>query len=133
MTNGGANADGPIDYAHCDPSKKPAIIHQPGEATTYSSVFANVLVPVCSSCHHPGTSSPTTFYIEDAVKNYSTLLYEKPSESMFPYVTKGDPTKSLLYLKLTSKAGTQMPLGGTLDQNLIDGVAVWLSQGANNN
>jgi hypothetical protein len=127
------NPDGAIDYAHCDRDKMPQIVHQAGEASTWSSVYSNVLEPMCSSCHHPGTSEPTQFFIEDAAKTYATLLYGRATESQLPFVEKGDPSRSLLYLKLTGQVGTQMPLGGMLDPKLLDGVSLWIAQGANNN
>ena len=53
----GKNADGTIDYAHCDTSAMPMPTRQNGAAATFSSVYANILQPACSSCHRSGTSA----------------------------------------------------------------------------
>lgn len=141
MRPDGSNADGPIDYAACDTSSMPQVKHQGGEAITFASVYANVLSPSCSSCHHSGTAQATTLYMDSLEETYDVLLGIRgsgPSENklMLPYVTKADPTKSYLYLKVTNNpmiTGAKMPLGGDLPQAAIDDLDNWISQGANNN
>jgi hypothetical protein len=140
MKTDGSNADGPIDYAHCDTSQMPQVMHQDGEAITFSSVYASVLSPNCSSCHHSGTTQATTFYMNSLQDTYDVLLGIQgtgPSENKLglPYVTKSDPTKSYLYLKVTGSpliTGAKMPLGGALPQSALDDLNNWISQGANN-
>jgi len=140
MKPDGSNADGPIDYAGCDTSGMPAATAQPGEATTFSSVYATIFASQCSACHHTGTPQPTTLYMDSLQETYDTLLGIRgagPSENMLglPYVTKSDPTKSYLYMKLTGApgiTGARMPLGGELPQTAIDSVGNWIAQGANN-
>jgi hypothetical protein len=140
MKPDGSNADGPIDYAHCDLAHMPAVVHQDGEATTFSSVYAGILAPSCGGpCHHAGNPYGTTLYMPDPRDTYDTLLGVRgggPSEHMLglPYVTRSDPTKSYLYLKLLGSPGIEgekMPLGGALPQASIDAIQTWIAQGAN--
>jgi hypothetical protein len=140
MKPDGSNADGPIDYAHCDTSQMPTPMHQGGEASTFSSVYAGVLQPRCATCHYTGNKMGTTFYMDELQSTYDLLLGIRgsgPSENQLglPYVTKSDPTKSYLYLKITGDpaiTGAKMPLGGELPQSAIDAVQTWIAQGANN-
>jgi hypothetical protein len=141
MRPDGSNADGPIDYAHCDLAHAPSPTHQGGEATTWAAVYETILAPSCGGpCHHGGTTQPTTFFMDGAQATYDVLLGIRgsgPSETkaMLPFVTKNDPESSYLYLKLVGKniEGAQMPLNASLPQSSIDDVANWIAQGANNN
>jgi hypothetical protein len=140
MKPDGSNADVPIDYKGCDISSLPSPTVQDGLATTWSSVYSDVLAPSCAGpCHHLGTIQPTRLYLDDAQVSYDTLLGIRgtgPSESMtLPYVTPDDPTRSFLYLKITGdpSAGSRMPLGGELPQASIDAIGQWIAQGANQN
>jgi len=135
----GSNALEPIDYASCDIDSMPPVVTQEGEASTYSSLYNDVLLARCSSCHKPGAKD-TTLSFADASLTYSTLLGisgSGPSEtSEMPYVTKNDPERSFLFLKISGdpKAGKRMPLGGDpLPDSVIDGVRTWIEQGAYEN
>jgi hypothetical protein len=140
MAQDGSNADGPINYAQCDMQGMPQATHQGGEASTFSSVYSSILVPACAGpCHHSGTSRPTTFYLGDLLSTYDQLVGigagPGPSESTtLPYVTRGDRTKSFLYLKVSGdpSAGAQMPLGGSLSPDQIEAIGAWIDQGGNN-
>jgi hypothetical protein len=142
MKPDGSNADGPIDYAQCSTSTMPTPMHQGGEATTFSEVYTKILDPYCRSCHTQGTREPTTFYLDDLQSAYDTLLGIRgsgPSESALPYVTRSDPSKSYLYLKIVgdpSIKGAKMPLGGSLPTaedgfDAAQAVQTWIAQGAN--
>jgi hypothetical protein len=136
-----SKATAPIDYAHCDLTQMPAVTIQGGEATTYSQIWSSILQPTCSPCHHTGTTYATRLYMDDPLETYDFLMGiagTGPSENTLglPYVTKSDPTKSYLYLKITgdpSITGARMPLGGQLSQSAIDSIATWITQGAYNN
>jgi hypothetical protein len=135
----GGNAMAPIDYTNCDVSKMPQPVAQSGEATTWSSVYANILQSQCVTCHHTGTTYPTTLYMDAPLATYNTFLGidgSGPSETVdagIPYVTPGSPSESYLYLKITGAsgiAGSQMPQGGQLSQAGIDTIYTWIVQGA---
>ncbi|HZS39303.1 MAG TPA: hypothetical protein VFF06_20870, partial [Polyangia bacterium] len=131
----------PIDYAACDTTTMPQVMHQDGEAITFSSVYTNVLQPSCASCHNSHTTQSTTFYMDSLEETYDVLLGIRgngPTENKLglPFVTKSDASKSYLYLKVTgdpSITGAKMPLGGALPQSAIDDLNSWISQGANDN
>jgi hypothetical protein len=140
MKDDASNADGPIDYAHCDTSKIAPITHQTGEAITYSHVYESILRPSCAvPCHTSGTKQPTTFLMDDPGTTYETLLGLQgagPSESKLPFVTRNDPSQSFLYLKVSDKAppsGARMPLSGPLTDSAIAEIQTWIAQGANQN
>lgn len=135
----GSNAEEPIDYEGCDVESIPPIVKQGGEASTYSSFYEDVLLPRCSSCHKAG-SEDTTLWFDDPQLTYSTLLGivgTGPSEtSEMPYITKNDPEKSFLFLKIRgdASAGTRMPLDGEpLPESTIAAIQKWIEQGANDN
>ncbi len=141
MKPDGSNADGPIDYAHCDVSQMPAAMHQDGEASTFTSVYTNVLEPTCARCHYTGNTQGTTFYMDSLAETYDVLLGisgSGPSEHKLglPFVTRSDPSKSYLYLKITNDPnieGAGMPLGADLPPGAADALNNWISQGANDN
>jgi hypothetical protein len=135
----GSNAEDPIDYESCDVASIPTIVEQGGEASTYSSVYQDILRPHCSSCHN-ASAEDTTLYFDDPALTYSTLLGivgTGPSEtSEMPYITKNDPEKSFLFLKIRgdASAGTRMPLNAEpLPDSTIGAVQKWIEQGANDN
>jgi hypothetical protein len=141
LKSDGSNALDPIDYANCNIANMPQPTAQSGEATTWSSVYVNILQAQCVSCHHAGTVYPTTLYMDDPLSTYNTFLGidgPGPSETDggLPYVTKGTPSESYLYLKVTGAAGiqgAQMPLGGQLSPGDLDTLTSWITQGAQNN
>jgi hypothetical protein len=140
MKDDGSNADGPIDYAHCDTTKIAPITHQTGEAVTYSHVYETILRPSCAvPCHFSGTKQPTTLFLDEPGASYETLLGLQgggPSESKMPFVTRNDPSQSFLYLKVSDgkpPSGARMPLSAPLPAGAITEVQTWIAQGANQN
>ncbi|MFT3770308.1 MAG: hypothetical protein QM820_33185 [Minicystis sp.] len=140
MKDDGSNADGPIDYAHCDTSKIAPIKHQDGEAVTYSHVYEQILHPSCTvPCHFSGTKQPTKLFLDDPGKTYEILLGlhgERPEGSDMPFVTRNDPSKSFLFLKISEEkppVGGRMPLSGPLRDDQIQDVQTWIAQGAYQN
>jgi hypothetical protein len=135
-----SNADGAIDYDRCDLTGYSPPKHAGNEASTYTSIYQATLGPTCAGpCHHTGNGQGTTLFMEDAQTTYDTLLGIRgsgPSETMmFPYVTRGDPQSSFLYLKLTDNpgVGARMPRGGTLSDDAMKAIETWITQGANEN
>jgi hypothetical protein len=140
MKADGSNADGPIDYAHCDTSEIAPIKHQDGEAVTWSHVYETILRPSCGvPCHFSGTKQDTTLHLDEPAQSYETLLGlsgKGPTESMLPFVTHNDPSKSYLYLKVSQAkppSGGRMPLSAPLAQSAVDEIETWIAQGANQN
>lgn len=140
MKDDGSNADGPIDYEHCDTSAIAPIKHQDGEAVTYSHVYETILHPSCTApCHFSGTKQPTTLFLDDPDQTYEILLGlhgKGPTGSDIPFVTRNDPSKSFLFLKISEKnppVGGRMPLSGPLKDDQIEEVKTWIAQGAYQN
>ena len=48
------------------------------------------------------------------------------------WVTAGDPSNSYLFHKVagTASHGSSMPIGGSMSQNDIDTIELWITQGA---
>jgi hypothetical protein len=91
--------------------------------------FAKDIVPVFSSkcsmsgCHNTGGHIPDL----SADKAYNAL-------SNGNYLDKGTPANSSLYLWLTGKKSTAMPVGGPANpSNINQLVLAWIKQGAKNN
>jgi hypothetical protein len=133
----GANADGPIDYAHCSLAGMPAAQHQVGEAATFSDIFANVLRPACASCHVAGGTAPPSLVFDGDVHHaYDAVLgigAPAPQDGALPFVTPADPSRSYLYLKLVgdpSIHGARMPPAAPLAADALDRIATWIRQGA---
>ena len=140
MKDDASNADGPIDYEHCDTSKIAPITHQTGEAITYSHVYETILRPSCAvPCHFNGTKQATTLFLDDPGTSYETLLGLQgagPTESELPFVTRNDSSKSFLFLKVSEKtppSGARMPLSAPLPDSAVAEIQTWIAQGANQN
>ncbi len=107
--------------------KDKTVIFDTGEEITRPVSFTGDIVPIFNSscngsgCHNAGGKSPDL-----------TIVNAFNSLSSGGYVNTGDPQSSLLYLWMTGKKGTPMPLSGAnKDYNAL--VLAWIKQGANNN
>ena len=59
-----------------------------------------------------------------------------PSESKLPFVTHNDPSKSYLYLKVSTEkppSGGRMPLSAPLGADAVAAIQTWIAQGAEHN
>ena len=91
--------------------------------------FANDILPILDSkcnvsgCHNSGGRKPDL-----SVENAFNSLNDGG------YLDVNAPENSLVYLWLTGKKGSQMPLGGPENpSNLNQLVLAWIKQGAQNN
>jgi hypothetical protein len=107
--------------------KDKTVISDTGEEITRSVSFAGDIVSILNSscntsgCHSAGGISPDL----SAVNAYTSL-------SNGGYFNTTDPQSSELYLWMTGKKGTPMPVGGiNKDYNAL--VLAWIKQGAQNN
>lgn len=98
-----------------------------GAEITRPVSFASDIVPIfnkscnISGCHSPGGKTPDL----SIVNAYASL-------SNGGYVNTSDPQSSVMYLWMTGKKATQMPVGGiNKDYNAL--VLAWIKQGAQNN
>lgn len=74
-----------------------------------------------SGCHSAGGQTPNL----TPAAAYNSLIIGN-------YINKTSPENSFIYLKMTGKKGTVMPVGGmNKDYNAL--ILAWIKQGANNN
>jgi len=104
------------------------------------SIQDNVFTPTCSNngCHTGPTSNalPAGMDLTSAAASHASLVgVASLQEVTLERVTAGDPDASYLIRKLEGNgaAGTQrMPFGGPyLDQDTIDAIRQWVTDGAN--
>ena len=90
---------------------------------TFSQDITSIFSKSCSlsGCHSTGGQSPNL----SESNAYNSLIIGN-------YIDKNAPENSLIYLKMTGKKGTPMPVSGSNpDYNAL--ILAWIKQGANNN
>ena len=107
--------------------KDKTVLFDTGEEITRPVSFGSDILPIVNSscntsgCHSAGGISPDL----SAVNAYTSL-------SNGGYINNSDPKTSELYLWMTGKKGTPMPVSGVnKDYNAL--VLAWIKQGALNN
>ena len=107
--------------------KDKTVIFDTGEEITRPVSFVNDIFPIFNSscnisgCHSAGSKTPDL----TLTNAYNSLMNGN-------YVNKDDAESSELYLWMTGKKGTPMPVGGiNKDYNAL--VLAWIKQGALNN
>jgi hypothetical protein len=110
-------------------SKNTTVYVDNSAEVTTEVFFAKDIVPIFSSkcsmsgCHNTGGHIPDL----TVEKGYNALINGN-------YIDKGTPASSSLYLWLTGKKSTAMPVGGpTNPSNINQLVLAWIKQGAKNN
>lgn len=107
--------------------KDKTVIFETGEEVTRPVTFVSDLVPIFNSscngsgCHTSGGIAPDL----TAANAHNALMGGN-------YINLSDPQNSEIYLWMTGKKGTPMPVGGiNKDYNAL--VLAWIKQGAQNN
>jgi hypothetical protein len=107
--------------------KNKTVIFDTGEEITRQVSFTSDIVPIFNSscntsgCHSAGSKAPDL----TGANAYTALTNGG-------YINTGNPQISDLYLWMTGKKGTPMPVGGVnKDFNAL--VIAWIKQGAQNN
>ncbi len=107
--------------------KDKTVILETGDEITRPISFVSDIIPILNSscngsgCHNSGGKSPDL-----------TISNAFNSLSGGGYINISEPNNSSLYLWMTGKKGTPMPLSGSnKDYNAL--VLAWLKQGAQNN
>jgi hypothetical protein len=107
--------------------KDKTVVSDTGAVITRTVTFANDIIPIfskscsISGCHTAGGHVPDL----SAANAYNSLKIGN-------YFNTNNPESSVLYLWLTGKKTTQMPVGG-MDKDINAMVLAWIKQGANNN
>ncbi|HET9747413.1 MAG TPA: hypothetical protein VFP97_16975 [Chitinophagaceae bacterium] len=107
--------------------KDKTVIFETGEEVTRPVTFVSDLVPIFNSscngsgCHTSGGKAPDL----TAANAYNALMGGN-------YINISDPQNSEIYLWVTGKKGTPMPVSGiNKDYNAL--ILAWIKQGAQNN
>lgn len=106
--------------------KNKTVIFDTGEEITRQVSFANDIIPIFNSscnisgCHSAGGKSPdlTVANAYNSLKNGG-------------YISTSDPQTSELYLWMSGKRGTPMPVGG-INKDFNSLILAWIKQGAQN-
>jgi len=108
---------------------KTLVIQNSGQEVTNSVSISNEIIPVfnkncsVSGCHSSGGIKPDL----TVEKAYTTLINGN-------YVDINNPEKSEIYLWLTGKKNTAMPVGSSSNpSNINQLILAWVKQGAKNN
>lgn len=89
--------------------------------------FAQDIIPIfnkscsLSGCHATGGQTPNL----TQANAYNSLIIGN-------YIDKNNPENSVIYLKMTGKRGTPMPVSG-VNPDYAALILAWIKQGANNN
>jgi hypothetical protein len=107
--------------------KDKTVILDTTQEITRTVSYTNDIIPIfnnscnISGCHNTGGKSPDL----STANSFNAL-------SGGGFINTGDPVNSELYLWMTGKRGTPMPVGGiNKEYNAL--VLAWIKQGANNN
>lgn len=107
--------------------KDKTVIFDTGEEVTRTVTFSNDLISIFNSscngsgCHAAGNKAPDL----TAANSYNALMAGN-------YINVDNPQNSELYLWMTGKKGTPMPVSGiNKDFNAL--ILAWIKQGAQNN
>ncbi len=108
---------------------------EPAEPGTYSQVQAQIFNASCalSGCH-TGSSPPRGMNLS-AGQAYSNIVNIPSVQNPdLDRIEPGDPSASLMWLKVNGQAGSRMPLGGPpLDAARLELLRSWIAAGALNN
>lgn len=107
---------------------------------TLTQIQTQVFTPICSVCHSGPTSGdlPSGMNLSSAAASHAALVNVASLQvGNLDRVEPGDPDNSYLIRKLEGGpgiVGTRMPQGGPfLDQQTIDMIRQWITDGAANN
>ena len=98
-------------------------------APTFAEIQTTVFTPVCASCHS-GANLPAG--LDLSAGNSYAMLFQIAStqDPNFQRVDPGDPDLSYLIMKMEGNGVTVMPPTGMLNQTVIDGIRLWIANGA---
>jgi mono/diheme cytochrome c family protein len=106
-----------------------------GIQPTLTSIQDNVFTPICSGCHTGGGGVlPASMDLTSLSLSFMNLVNVASVQNAgVDRVEPGDPDSSYLIRKIEGTAATGLrmpPLGNALDQETIDAIRQWISDGA---
>jgi hypothetical protein len=98
-------------------------------APTFAEIQTTVFTPSCATCHN-GANPPAGLNLEAG--NSYAMLFQVPStqNANIQRVNPGGPDLSYLIMKMEGNGVTVMPPTGMLNQTVIDGIRLWIENGA---
>jgi hypothetical protein len=100
-------------------------------APTFAEIQTTVFTPSCATCHS-GANLPAG--LDLSAGNSYAMLFQIPStqNANFQRVNPGNPDLSYLIMKMEGNGVTVMPPPptGMLNQTVIDGIRLWIENGA---
>ena len=141
VTNGNVTLTAEADDAAGNTGTSAGIVVNVANAApvTLTQIQSDVFTPACSGCHSGPTSTnlPSGMNLSSTAESFAALVNVQSLQvGSLNRVTPGDPDNSYLIQKLegTAAVGARMPQGGPfLDQEVIDEIRQWISDGAENN
>lgn len=100
---------------------------------SFKDIQEKVFTPSCatSGCH---TGSFSYFPNLEEEQSFENIVGKNNLSGNMPLIDPGNSSNSYLFKKLLGEAGSLMPLGGQkLNQNVLDSIAAWIDNGAENN
>ncbi len=104
----------------------PSNVVFPVRDVSYSAHVQPLFNQACalSGCHDDGAPPGSL-----KLTSYDHLMFD-----LLGIVVRGKPEESMLVLRIEGSVGQRMPLvGNPLNQNQINGIRTWITEGANNN
>lgn len=100
---------------------------------SFKDIQEKVFTPSCatSGCH---TGSFSYFPNLEEEQSFENIVGKNNLSGNMPLIDPGNSSNSYLFKKLLGEAGSLMPLNGQkLNQNVLDSIAAWIDDGAENN
>jgi hypothetical protein len=130
---GGGSSHTEIDYDGCEYAKD--FGEPPADSgATFSGHVQPLFDARCSAAGCHGANQPAAGLSLVAGQSRANLLRPSAQNPEVDLVTPGNPTNSYLVTKLTGNgaSGVQMPVNGSLSEEEIEMVRLWISYGAPN-
>jgi hypothetical protein len=100
---------------------------------TLSSIQDNVLTPSCATTGCHSGSNPSEGLLLTSGQSYAALVGVRSNQSTLDHVRAGESENSWIIKKMTAEGTSLMPPAGQLIPAVIDTVALWIDNGAEDN
>lgn len=119
----------------CTKDRGPVIPNIPVNTVSFSSDIQPIFDLNCTSCHNTDQQANNGNLNLDTGLSYQNLVGINADGFNIKRVTAKDLNNSLLYKKIdgSMEYGSNMPLGGSLDETSQKLIKVWIEEGALNN
>ena len=98
-------------------------------APTFDEIQTTVFTPICATCHN-GANPPEGLNLEAGMSFAMLFQIASTQDPNIQRVNPGNPDLSYLIMKMEGNGVTVMPPTGMLNQTVIDGIRLWIENGA---